>query len=79
MKKYKCPEGEQLIKDLVLIKKRTKNNPTQALMVGILYEIRNYLRVKECTDDLKAMSVSKLIALTKKTKDIGVEDEREGK
>jgi|TARA_X000001036_G_scaffold27510_2_gene22834 hypothetical protein len=61
-----CPDHKQKIKDLTLIKKRLGNDPEKTLMTHILYEVRNYLRFKKCTDDIKSMSVTKLIALAKK-------------
>mgnify|MGYP001181872751 CR=1 FL=1 len=68
----KAPDYDQKIKDLTLIEKSFKNknyeNAEQELMCNLLYSIRNYLRLKKCTKDLKEMSVHQIISLSKKAK-----------
>ena len=60
---------QQRIKDLQLIKKRTSNNPDRALMCHILYAVRNYLKLKTHTKDLKDMSVSQIISFSQDLKE----------
>lgn len=65
----KAPDYDQKIKDLTLIEKSFKNksyeHPEQELMCNLLYSIRNYLRLKNCTKDLRGMSVHEIISLAK--------------
>jgi hypothetical protein len=65
----KAPDYDQKIKDLTLIKKSFKNKsyeyPEQELMCNLLYSVRNYLRLKKCTKDLRDMSVHQIISLAK--------------
>jgi len=67
----KAPDYDQRIKDLTLIEKSFKNKryeyAEQILMCNLLYSIRNYLRLKECTQDLKEMSVKQIISFAKKS------------
>jgi|TARA_R110000824_G_scaffold172973_7_gene350979 hypothetical protein len=62
----KAPDYDQKIKDLTLIGESVKKHPEQELMCHLLYSVRNYLRSKECTKDLRAMSVRQIISFSKK-------------